>query len=372
MRAHFVNENIGGHVTMHLSIRRALERMDVDASFFDVPPPRLARRLFEAPIPGLAHADLDLHPLRVQLGKSLIVRRHLHELDPSVEVLHAYTHNTILLSSDVLGSLPSVVSLDSTNEQNAYRLPQRHPTRFTPAALRLTKYFERRVYDAATIVVAQSRWGAASVAEYGVDAERIRVVNFGLDIPDATHIGSDGLPRLVFVGRSLERKGGLQLVDLWRRHLRGRARLTLVTPEYVPEEDGLEVVRDVRPGDGRLVRILAESDIFVFPTKMDSFPYVTIEAMAAGLPVVANRTAAVPEIVDDGQTGILVDVDERGSLLAAIERLLKDPSLREAMGFAGRERAVRLFDARTTTGQLVDILKEAVARGPRRSTCASR
>src|SRR5205823_2205467 len=106
-------------------------------------------------------------------------------------------------------------------------------------------------------------------------------------------------PRIIFVGRSMERKGGWKLLDVWRRKLRHRCNLTLVTFEAVPEEPGLEVVREVRQGDGRLPALLARSSIFVLPTELDTFSYATIEAMAAGVPVVVNRTAALPEVVGE-------------------------------------------------------------------------
>jgi alpha-maltose-1-phosphate synthase len=367
IRAHFVNENIGGHRTMHLEIRRALaDRGDVDASFFDVPPPTLLRRVLAAPLPGLAAFDADLHPLRDQLTKSAVVRSHLRRLDAGTDVLHVYTHNAALLSAGLLRRVPSVVSLDATNEQNAFRLPQRHPTRFTKTALVPTKYLERRVYEAATLVIAKSEWAAASLRGYGVEADRLRIVPFGVHVPDGISSGSPDLPRLLFVGRSMDRKGGWLVLDAWRNQFRDRATLTLVTEEPVPEEPGLEVRRDIRPGDGRLHELLLQTDLLVFPTRLDTFGYAALEAMAAGVPVVAFRTAAMPEIVDDGVTGVLADPGDDDALSAAIGRLLGDPASRQAMGAAARRRVLDRFDARTTTAAFVEILVEAIDRGPRR------
>jgi glycosyltransferase involved in cell wall biosynthesis len=367
-RVAFLNENIGGHATMHLAIRDALADMaSVDATFVDVPPPGLARKLVAAPVPGLAGLDLDLHPLRSQLAAAAVARRSIAGPARQADVLHVYSQNAALLSSDLLAGMPSVVSTDATNQQNAFRLPQRRPTWGTDLALVPTRAVERRVYDAATLVVGQSAWAAASLqAVYGVDRSRIRVIPFGITVRPATHVGNDGLPRITFVGRSMARKGGALLLEVWRRHLRDAAVLTLVTMEDVPPEPGLEVRRDVRPGDGKVEAILRATDIFAFPTELDTFGYAAIEAMAARVPVVATRTGGVPEVVADGETGVLVDPGDGGQLLDALQRLLRDAGARRAMGEAGRARVEAHFDALVTTRQLLEVLREAVELGPRR------
>ncbi|HEY1890096.1 MAG TPA: glycosyltransferase family 4 protein [Steroidobacteraceae bacterium] len=88
----------------------------------------------------------------------------------------------------------------------------------------------------------------------------------------------------------------------------------------------------------------ARAGIFVFPSIWhEPFGIPVIEAMAAGLPVVATRAGAIPEVVVDGETGILVERGDRDGLAAAICKLLADPHLRERMGAAGRERVRQLF-----------------------------
>ncbi len=370
MRVHFVNENVGGHATMHLAIRRALEpRADVVATFFDVRPPTGLRRLAGARVPGLDRLDADLQPLRIQTAASAVVRRHLAASDaPDCDVLHLYTHNVGLLSRTRLRAQPSVVSLDATNHQNAYRLPQRRPTFLTPYALRPTLRLERAVYESATFVVAQSEWAAGSlVDDYAVPSSKIRVIPFGITLPPAFPPAhgpgrDDPLPRITFVGRSMDRKGGWRLLDVWSRHLQQRSRLTLVTLDPVPPAPGLEIHNDVRPGDGRLDAILADTAVFAFPTELDTFGYAAIEAMAAGVPVVANRTAALPELVDDQHTGLLVPPGDDEALRSALERLLADRQLRHELGQAGRRRVEQHFDAAITTAALVEVLAEAMSR----------
>ncbi len=308
MRALFVNENIGGHETVHIHLAAALRgRPDIQAEFFNVPPPALLRRLAGVPAPVLGRLDLDLQPLRAQLALSAQVRRQLRRRIDDVDVVHLYTHNAGL-SPDLLRRVPTVVTLDSTNAMNAYQLPYRAPTRFTPHALRLTQLFERRVYAAATVIVANSDWAAASLrADYGVmDAQ---VIPFGVCAPDfdppaAPGTGAQAMPRLAFVGRSLERKGGNRLLRLHQLRFADRCELVLVTKDQVEASRNVTVVPDLRPGDRRLWDLLRSCAALVLPSEIDQAPNAVLEAMAAGLPVIAFPTGAVPEMVRDSHTGI--------------------------------------------------------------------
>jgi glycosyltransferase involved in cell wall biosynthesis len=126
-------------------------------------------------------------------------------------------------------------------------------------------------------------------------------------------------------------------------------------------------------------------DVFVLPSAREAFPLVVIEAMAAGLPVVATRVGAIADLVEDGVSGMLVDRSElagdhagqraadrpaqraadravdRGIASAvadALERLLRDPVLRERMGRAGRARFLERFTAAHFERQLGDVLAE--------------
>ena len=95
--------------------------------------------------------------------------------------IHAYSQHAVLLSADDLQRVPSVVSTDGSAIQNAEQLPYRRPTRFTRRTASVTERMERRVLEAATIVVAQSEWAAKSLRDsYGFDADRLRVIPFGI------------------------------------------------------------------------------------------------------------------------------------------------------------------------------------------------
>jgi glycosyltransferase involved in cell wall biosynthesis len=109
------------------------------------------------------------------------------------------------------------------------------------------------------------------------------------------------------------------------------------------------------PRDELLARY-ARADVFVFPPIWDEgFGLPPVEAMAAGVPVVAARSGAVADTVVDGETGFLVDKGDIRGLAAAMSRLLADPDLRARMGGAGRRRALELFTWSRAADRAMDL-----------------
>src|SRR5205823_13173952 len=90
--------------------------------------------------------------------------------------------------------------------------------------------------------------------------------------------------------------------------------------------------------------LLAAADLFVLSSRSEGLPISVLEAMAAGLPVVATNVGGMPEVVVNGETGFLVPPAEPRALAEAVGRLLLDPELRQRFGAAGRRRAERRFD----------------------------
>lgn len=373
-RALFVNENIGGNATMHLHMRRVLaqEHPEVDASFLDVPSRGLLRRLAGVAVPGLGRFDLDLAPARAQIALSAHVRRQLGRGPGPYDVIHAYTHNAVLLSTGLLGRVPSVVGLDATTVQSTRLLPFREPTRFTALSTAPSVALERRVYQAVDMLVAKSEWARASlVDDYGIEPERIQVIPYGIAITPRPPVDRRG-DQILFVGRSMDRKGGWLLVDAWRRHLRSDARLVLVTPEPVPEEPGLTVISDLRTGEDRLLELMASSTVLAFPSTGDTFGYAALEAMAMETPVVGFRAAALPEIVSHGATGLLVEPGDVEGLAGALASVLGDEERSAVLGAAARTRVLEHFDARTTTKAVVDLLERIVRSSSAREGAKNR
>ncbi len=370
MKVLFVNENIGGHANVHAHLRNSLRaHPEVEAEFVDAPKPAGLRRVAGTRLPGLAGHDLDLQALRSQLALSRWVARTIRDRAHLFDVLHVYTGNAGLRIPRLLKLMPSVVATDATNATNGYRLPGREPGRFTPASIRFSQRFERPVYDAATLVVANTEWIAGSLREdYGVSEDKLRVMPYGILAPDfgpgpapGTAAAPAALPQLVFVGRQLERKGALRLHRLHQKHLADLCELVIVTPEEVPPGRNVRAVHDVTVASGRLWEVLRDASVFAFPSLIDQAPNVVIEAMAAGLPVVGVTVAAMPQMVPP-DCGRLVAPDDDAALVSALRELIDQPELRQRMGAAGRRRFMETYDAATTTRDLIEVLGEARSR----------
>jgi glycosyltransferase involved in cell wall biosynthesis len=101
--------------------------------------------------------------------------------------------------------------------------------------------------------------------------------------------------------------------------------------------------------------ILTAVDIFTSASHVEGMPNAVLEAMAAGLPVVATQVGGVPEIVVDGQTGLLVTPADDTALAQALLTLIEDASLRQRFGLAGRQRVLELFDIAMTRQKTVDL-----------------
>jgi glycosyltransferase involved in cell wall biosynthesis len=108
--------------------------------------------------------------------------------------------------------------------------------------------------------------------------------------------------------------------------------------------------------------LLHAADVFVFPSRWEGNPLSVMEAMAAGLPVIATAVGGVPELVEDGVSGILVPNEDRDALVAAMQRVVEQPDLRERMGRAARCRAVERFDIRQTVRAYEALYEEILQR----------
>jgi alpha-1,6-mannosyltransferase len=114
--------------------------------------------------------------------------------------------------------------------------------------------------------------------------------------------------------------------------------------------------------EDQVAGVLALADVFLFPSLFETFGIVLAQAMAAGLPVVASNTSSIPEVIQDGQTGLLSPPTDSKALAGNLRRLLEDDALRERMGKAARKRAVELYDWDQVAGQYEQILMRMTSR----------
>ena len=99
-------------------------------------------------------------------------------------------------------------------------------------------------------------------------------------------------------------------------------------------------------------------DIFIAPSRFESFGLIYVEAMIFSKPIIACNVAAVPEVVKDGITGLLASVDDVNSLKQCLITLIENKNLREKMGKAGRERYEKLFTAERMVNDMLDYMNK--------------
>ncbi|MCS6922926.1 MAG: glycosyltransferase, partial [Fimbriimonadales bacterium] len=175
---------------------------------------------------------------------------------------------------------------------------------------------------------------------------------------------------IVHIGRFTKQKNHEMLIRAFAQ-LRppASARLLLVGEgELQPQME--QLVRDLGLAEqirflgvrSDIPELLNASDIFVLPSRWEGNPMSVMEAMAAGLPVVATAVGGVPELVENGASGLLVPSDDVAALAQALQTLVDNPSLRATMGHKARQVAQERFDARAMT-RAYESLYESILAG---------
>jgi glycosyltransferase involved in cell wall biosynthesis len=134
------------------------------------------------------------------------------------------------------------------------------------------------------------------------------------------------------------------------------------------EIERLEAPVELLGERGDVAELLATADVFVLPSRSEGLPMSVLEAMAAGLPVIASRVGGVGELVVDGTTGMLVPPGDVNALARALERVAGDPGLRVRMGQAGRRRAEVEFGLDRCRRAHVDLYRAALRQAARPRT----
>lgn len=340
-----------------------------------------------------------------QQVRYLLRRYEAEELD--LVYIHTQTAATSIL--DLPKHVPAVVSIDLT-----WNLAFQESRFHNSPLLRATLDLERRIFERSDLVISFSDWAAASVIDdYRIPASKVKVVRNGVTLPPPLtglrtmhapnghgHVNgngyssnghhangnghyangngrkngfhengnghaSDDLLKLGFVGNGFIRKGGDLLLKVHQEHFAEQAHLTLVTHDPPRGLTGLRNV-DIRtevPWIELMTEVLPGFDVFVFPTRYDYSPYAIIEAMTAGVPVISTRVGAIPEMVEDGVGGFLIEADREAPLADRMSWAIDNRAQLPAMGARGRERAETHYAAETNYPLLLDTLSE-VARKP--------
>jgi alpha-maltose-1-phosphate synthase len=308
-----------------------------------------------------------------------------------IDLVHSHTWYVNLPGhlAKLLYDVPHVMTAHSLEPLRPWKAEQLGP------GYALSLFCERTAIDAADAVIAVSRAMCDDVtrAYPEVDPERVHVIHNGIDTdeyrPDpATEVlerfGIDpALPSVMFVGRVTRQKGITYLLDA-AELFDPRSQLILCagapdTPEIGAEmREQVTSLRERRRGvfwieemlsRREIVQLLSHAAVFVCPSLYEPFGLINGEAMACEVPVVATAVGGIPEIVEDGVTGVLVEFepgdDPIGSprdpvgfskaLARQVNRLLADPATAKRMGRAGRERVMKEFSWEAVADKTVSL-----------------
>jgi alpha-maltose-1-phosphate synthase len=359
-RVLFVNSGILGHravaglIEDTVKLAASLETTHIDLSRALTFGDRIARRFFSLPLAprsGIA-GNLDLRRWREELNVGLLAARRISaaEKHHSFDVLHFHTQAAAYASVRRMQQTPSIVSIDAT---------QRLASREAVSSIGRLTYqpniaHDRRIFLRAAAIVSTSEWAARDLVQDDPRcAGKLQVMPYPVrPLCDADWLAGrssdrSGPVRVLFMGGDFPRKGGAELLDVWRaeRFAEG-ATLDLVTDWPLEESElppGVTLRRAIAPHSPAWTQLWRHADLFAMPTRHEAFGMVFQEAAAAGLPVVATSINAVPEIVIDGVTGMLVPPHDTAALARALRTLLADSELRRRLGAAGFERARTIY-----------------------------
>jgi glycogen synthase len=322
-------------------------------------------------------ADEQLSGVFSALGRDIVMAAAPVDAD----VIHAhtwYTHLAAILARLAYG-IPLVITVHSLEPMRPWKREQ------LGGGFDVSSWVERTALEMADGVVAVSNETREDILRlFAVEAARVHVIHNGIDtefyrqVHETDALERHGIdasqPYLLFVGRITRQKGIVHLVRAIR-HLDPRIGVVLCagqpdTAEIAGEMEeavaearrhrsGIVWIPEMLPRD-ELRQLYSHAAVFCCPSVYEPFGIINLEAMACGVPVVASAVGGIPEVVVDGETGVLVPVaDDAGAfehdLADAINGLMAQPDLRARRGEAGRRRAVESFGWDAIAQATVDL-----------------
>jgi starch synthase len=369
--------DVYGGAGVHVDfLARELRRL-VDVDVQCMGEPREGATAHSEDDPRLAGANAALKVLSTDLTMTAAVGE--------ADVVHSHTWYAAMAGhwAKLLYDVPHVVTAHSLEPQRPWKAEQ------LGGGYRLSSWAERTAMEGADAVVAVSAGMREDVlAAYpAIPPERVHVIHNGIDAdfyrPDPgtdvlARIGVDlTRPYVCFVGRITRQKGVPHLLRAGL-HLDPAVQLVLLagaadTPELKAETDalieelqatrhGVFVVSEMLPRE-QVRQVLSHALAFCCPSVYEPLGIVNLEAMACETAVVASRVGGIPEVVAEGDTGLLVDYtpdDATGfeeRFAAAVNRLAADPAEAHRMGLAGRRRAVEEFGWDAVAERTVELYR---------------
>ena len=302
-----------------------------------------------------------------------------------VDIAHSHTWYANLagyLASKMFG-IPHVVTAHSLEPLRPWKAEQ------LGGGYQISSWVEKLAYENADAIIAVSAGMKKDVLQAypSIDSKRVHVILNGINTAkfapnlNSATLGKYGIkePFALFVGRITRQKGLAHLLRAWRQV---PSEYSLVLAAGSPDEPaiGAEVetlikelsaergnihwIKDMLPHD-ELTSLLSHARVFLCPSIYEPLGIVNLEAMACETAVVASKVGGIPEVVVDGETGLLVELDDdreifESNFAAAINQVMSDLSLANKLGKAGRIRTVEDFGWDKVATSTVDLYRSLI------------
>lgn len=359
----FTMDQVAGHVTNYHNLRSVAQQdSEIQADWCEIfyyKEGGAIEKIRERLLPFVPTYFSGI--LRASVDMNRAIRRHQYDA--------LFTNASVaVFFGPAFRQTPTMIDFDSTplqmDQMEAYT-PKRDPK--PVEALKFQLF--RDMLHSATLLQTWSRWAKESaVKDYGVPPEKIVInppgINLNLWHPGtAAREESHGRPvRVLFVGGDFRRKGGEQLLEWYQSQDQARYELHIVTREPVEARPGVFVYHNMQPNSPELLRLYMQSDLFVLPSLGECFGIATVEAMGAGMPVIASDVGGTADIIEPGRNGYIVPAGSAYELGRAITAVSDDPDRMHDMGIQSRQMAEERFDLETNARRTLEYLKQ-IAQG---------
>lgn len=368
---------IGGMQNHTAELTRGLDALDVAQVVLTTRPPGAPREHGVGRSARVVRMGLPVTSFRQLWWLPAAAR--LRRLARGVDLVHAHLGEDLAVVPLALaaagGRRPLVVTIH-TSLRHTLRVTDGRTAVLKSVGGLLEHLGERR----AGAVLALTPRLARLLVDDGVDPDRVHVVPSGVrpSLFAADHGGTFpdpfpqvGRPRVVFVGRLAPQKGVATLVHAAVLLRSSTAQVLLVgdgpdRPALESEIERLDLHGRVHVtgfvAHEQVPAVLAHADVFVMPSVYEELGSALVEAQWAGVPVVATRVGGIPDVVDDGVSGVLVPPGNPQALARAIDGLLGDPGRARAMAVQGRAAALRRYDWTHLAARVLDVYEAVIDR----------
>jgi glycosyltransferase involved in cell wall biosynthesis len=226
--------------------------------------------------------------------------------------------------------------------------------------------YERELYEQMDFIFPMSKWLAHSfINDFKIDAAKVIPVGAGINLPRVNDpiIKNPDKPKILFVGKDFERKGGHVLLDAFRDIKKKIKNVELIIVGPINIQDLPEGVRcegfiskNSDEGMEKLLTLYSEASIFVLPSLYEPFGIAFAEAMAHKLPCIGTNNCAMPEIIDNGINGFIVEPNNSKLLADRIYTLLEDHDLRESMSESAYNKYYTNYRWEIVTKKIINVL----------------